>query len=85
MLTSHWSLYLPQIKVINNILTVVDAFTKFTWLYPVKTKSAENALERKLQTENLWQPQELSLTEVQRSLQNYSTTTVLKKIFNIYK
>ncbi|GFT38429.1 transposon Tf2-6 polyprotein [Trichonephila clavipes] len=36
----------PQTKVINNIFTVVDAFTKFTWLYPVKTVSAESALEK---------------------------------------
>ncbi|GFW80680.1 hypothetical protein TNCV_3235321 [Trichonephila clavipes] len=30
----------------QHIFTVVDAFTKFTWLYPVKTVSAESALEK---------------------------------------
>ncbi|GFV60114.1 retrovirus-related Pol polyprotein from transposon 17.6 [Trichonephila clavipes] len=29
-----------------HIFTIVDAFTKFTWLYPVKTVSAESALEK---------------------------------------
>ncbi|GFU31777.1 hypothetical protein TNCV_1176441 [Trichonephila clavipes] len=33
-------------KSYQHIFTVVDAFTKFTWLYPVKTVSAENALEK---------------------------------------
>ncbi|GFS48055.1 retrovirus-related Pol polyprotein from transposon 17.6 [Trichonephila inaurata madagascariensis] len=33
-------------KSYPHVLTVVDAFTKFTWLYPVKTVSAENALEK---------------------------------------
>ncbi|GFT88296.1 pro-Pol polyprotein [Trichonephila clavipes] len=30
-------------KNYQHIFTVVDAFTKFTWLYPVKTVSAESA------------------------------------------
>ncbi|GFX93459.1 hypothetical protein TNCV_1093991 [Trichonephila clavipes] len=33
-------------KSYPHIFTVVDAFTKFTWLYPVKTVSAESALEK---------------------------------------
>ncbi|GFX07809.1 retrovirus-related Pol polyprotein from transposon gypsy [Trichonephila clavipes] len=33
-------------KSYRHIFTVVDAFTKFTWLYPVKTVSAESALEK---------------------------------------
>ncbi|GFW61491.1 hypothetical protein TNCV_347391 [Trichonephila clavipes] len=33
-------------KSYQHIFTVVDAFTKFTWLYPVKTVSAESALEK---------------------------------------
>ncbi|GFW16314.1 pro-Pol polyprotein [Trichonephila clavipes] len=45
MLTSL-VLYPPQTKVTNTFFTVVDAFTKFTWLYPVKTVSAESALEK---------------------------------------
>ncbi|GBM48346.1 hypothetical protein AVEN_37803-2-1, partial [Araneus ventricosus] len=30
----------------QHIFTVSDTFTKFTWLYPVKTLSAESALEK---------------------------------------
>ncbi|GFW61070.1 transposon Tf2-6 polyprotein [Trichonephila clavipes] len=33
-------------KSYQHIFTVVDAFTKFTWLYPVKIVSAESALEK---------------------------------------
>ena len=33
-------------KNYQHILTVVDAFTKFTWLYPVKTVTAEEALDK---------------------------------------
>ncbi|GFS93599.1 transposon Tf2-6 polyprotein [Trichonephila clavipes] len=33
-------------KNYQHIFTVVDAFTKYTWLYPVKTVSAESALEK---------------------------------------
>ncbi|GFW54990.1 hypothetical protein TNCV_2786051 [Trichonephila clavipes] len=33
-------------KSYQHIFTVVDAFTKFTWLYPVKTVSAESAPEK---------------------------------------
>ncbi|GFX84648.1 hypothetical protein TNCV_724561 [Trichonephila clavipes] len=33
-------------KSYQHIFTVVNAFTKFTWLYPVKTVSAESALEK---------------------------------------
>ncbi|GFX14333.1 hypothetical protein TNCV_1768271 [Trichonephila clavipes] len=33
-------------KSYQQIFTVVDAFTKFTWLYPVKTVPAECALEK---------------------------------------
>ncbi|GBM26587.1 Transposon Tf2-6 polyprotein [Araneus ventricosus] len=31
-------------KKYQHILTIVDAFTKFTWLYPVRSTSAEDAL-----------------------------------------
>ncbi|GFX34693.1 retrovirus-related Pol polyprotein from transposon 17.6 [Trichonephila clavipes] len=38
---------IPSInKSYQHIFTVVDAFTKFTWLYPVKIVSAESALEK---------------------------------------
>ncbi|GFX89531.1 hypothetical protein TNCV_72241 [Trichonephila clavipes] len=33
-------------KSYQHIFTVVDAFTKLTWLYPVKTVSAKSALEK---------------------------------------
>ncbi|GFU93676.1 hypothetical protein TNCV_3497271 [Trichonephila clavipes] len=33
-------------KSYQHIFTVVDAFTKFIWLYPVKTVSTESALEK---------------------------------------
>ncbi|GFV09210.1 pro-Pol polyprotein [Trichonephila clavipes] len=45
MLTSL-VLYPPQTKSYQHIFTVVDAFTKFTWLYPVKSVSAESAPEK---------------------------------------
>ncbi|GFY42006.1 transposon Tf2-6 polyprotein [Trichonephila inaurata madagascariensis] len=44
-------------KSYQHVLTVVDASTKFTWLYPVKTVSAENALEKlKLQQKTFGNP-----------------------------
>ncbi|GFT53013.1 transposon Tf2-8 polyprotein [Trichonephila clavipes] len=44
-------------KSYQHIFTVVDAFTKFTWLYPVKTVSAESALEKlKQQQKNFGNP-----------------------------
>ncbi|GFY65859.1 transposon Tf2-9 polyprotein [Trichonephila inaurata madagascariensis] len=46
-------------KSYQHVLTVVDAFTKFTWpvQYPVKTVSAENALEKlKLQRKTFGNP-----------------------------
>ncbi|GFW48171.1 hypothetical protein TNCV_1614321 [Trichonephila clavipes] len=33
-------------KSYQHIFTAVDAFTKFTWLYPVKTVSAESAIQK---------------------------------------
>ncbi|GBL86110.1 hypothetical protein AVEN_89143-1 [Araneus ventricosus] len=42
-------------KSYQHIFTIIDAFTKFIWLYPVKTVSAESALEKiKVATEDLW-------------------------------
>ncbi|GFU90852.1 hypothetical protein TNCV_4921851 [Trichonephila clavipes] len=44
-------------KSYQHIFTVVDAFTKFTWLYPVKTVSAESALKKlKQQQKNFGNP-----------------------------
>ncbi|GFY35648.1 hypothetical protein TNCV_2619391 [Trichonephila clavipes] len=42
-------------KSYQHIFIVVDAFTKFTWLYPIKTVSAESAHEKlKTTAESLW-------------------------------
>ncbi|GFX21072.1 hypothetical protein TNCV_4883041 [Trichonephila clavipes] len=41
-------------KSYQHIFTVVDAFTKFTWLYPVKTVSAESALEKLKQQQKIF-------------------------------
>ncbi|GFW29450.1 retrovirus-related Pol polyprotein from transposon 17.6 [Trichonephila clavipes] len=41
-------------KNYQHIFTVVDAFTKFTWLYPVKTVSAESALEKLKQQQKVF-------------------------------
>ncbi|GFW32013.1 hypothetical protein TNCV_2600401 [Trichonephila clavipes] len=43
-------------KSYQHIFTVVDAFTKFTWLYPVKTVSAESALEKLKQQKTFGNP-----------------------------
>ena len=39
------SLDLCPLRIRTIIFTIVDAFTKFTWLYPVKSVSAEEALD----------------------------------------
>ncbi|GFV79090.1 hypothetical protein TNCV_2612761 [Trichonephila clavipes] len=41
-------------KSYQHIFTVVDAFTKFTWLYPVKTVPAESALEKLKQQQKIF-------------------------------
>ncbi|GFY68435.1 transposon Tf2-6 polyprotein [Trichonephila inaurata madagascariensis] len=33
-------------KRYQHILTIIDAFTKFTWLYPVKSTTLEDALDK---------------------------------------
>ncbi|GFU51219.1 transposon Ty3-I Gag-Pol polyprotein [Trichonephila clavipes] len=41
----------------NHIFTVIDAFTKFTWLYPIKSTTAQEAIERlKLQQKTFGNP-----------------------------
>ncbi|GFU44294.1 transposon Tf2-8 polyprotein [Trichonephila clavipes] len=49
---------LPTInKNYNHIFTVIDAFTKFTWLYPTKSTTAQEAIERlKLQQKTFGNP-----------------------------
>ncbi|GFW68078.1 transposon Tf2-9 polyprotein [Trichonephila clavipes] len=45
------------IKNYNHIFTVIDAFTKFTWLYPTKSPTAQEAIERlKLQQKTFGNP-----------------------------
>ncbi|GIY83447.1 reverse transcriptase [Caerostris extrusa] len=44
-------------KRYQHIFTVIDAFTKFTWLYPVKTVSTKDALDKlKLQQKTFGNP-----------------------------
>ncbi|GFX29131.1 hypothetical protein TNCV_3216661 [Trichonephila clavipes] len=44
-------------KNYNHIFTVIDAFTKFTWLYPTKSTTAQEAIERlKLQQKTFGNP-----------------------------
>ena len=44
-------------KNYQHIFTIVDAFTKFTWLYPVKSVFAEEALDKlKLQQKTFGNP-----------------------------
>ncbi|GFS41054.1 transposon Tf2-9 polyprotein [Trichonephila inaurata madagascariensis] len=74
-------------KSYQHVLTVVDAFTKFTWLYPVKTVSAENALEKlKLQQKTFGNPVRIITDRgsafTSKLFNDYCT---VKKIFNIYK
>ncbi|GBN46507.1 hypothetical protein AVEN_232417-1 [Araneus ventricosus] len=33
-------------KIYQHIFTVMDAFTKFTWFYPVKSPSAQEAIDK---------------------------------------
>ncbi|GFV03808.1 transposon Tf2-9 polyprotein [Trichonephila clavipes] len=59
-------------KSYQHIFTVVDAFTKFTWLYPVKTVSAESAIEKlKHQQKNLCLKIERRITEKERKASLY--------------
>ncbi|GFX89892.1 transposon Tf2-8 polyprotein [Trichonephila clavipes] len=41
-------------KKYQHIFTVVDACTKFTWIYPTKTVSAESALEKLKQQQKIF-------------------------------
>ncbi|GFW60632.1 hypothetical protein TNCV_569781 [Trichonephila clavipes] len=65
-------------KSYQHIFTVVDAFTKFTWLYPVKTVSAESALETKTTAENLCSHQ----TIIRRLNKWYKYVDRLQRILN---
>ncbi|GFY39540.1 integrase catalytic domain-containing protein [Trichonephila inaurata madagascariensis] len=56
---------------------VSNAFTKFTWLYPVKTVSAENALEKlKLQQKTFGNPV--------RIITDRGSAFTSKELFNDY-
>ncbi|GBL99245.1 Transposon Ty3-G Gag-Pol polyprotein [Araneus ventricosus] len=47
-------------KKYQHILTIVDAFTKFTWLYPVRSTSAEDALDKlKVQQKTFGNPKRI--------------------------
>ncbi|GFS93246.1 retrovirus-related Pol polyprotein from transposon 17.6 [Trichonephila clavipes] len=44
----------------QHILTIIDAFTKFTWLYPVKSTTLEDALDKlKLQQKTFGNPKRI--------------------------
>ncbi|GFU10811.1 transposon Tf2-6 polyprotein [Trichonephila clavipes] len=47
-------------KRYQHILTIIDAFTKFTWLYPVKSTTLEDALDKlKLQQKTFGNPKSI--------------------------
>ncbi|GFX92386.1 transposon Tf2-9 polyprotein [Trichonephila clavipes] len=47
-------------KRYQHILTIIDAFTKFTWLYPVKSTTLEDALDKlKLQQKTFGSPKRI--------------------------
>ncbi|GFV60468.1 hypothetical protein TNCV_3471031 [Trichonephila clavipes] len=47
-------------KIYQHILTIVDAFTKFSWLYPVKSSTLEDALDKlKLQQKTFGNPKRM--------------------------
>ncbi|GFY19898.1 transposon Tf2-11 polyprotein [Trichonephila clavipes] len=47
-------------KRYRHILTIIDAFTKFTWLYPVKSTTLEDALDKlKLQQKTFGNPKRM--------------------------
>ncbi|GFY19521.1 hypothetical protein TNCV_4646941 [Trichonephila clavipes] len=47
-------------KRYQHILTIIDAFTKFTWLYPVKSTTLEDALDKlKLQQKTFGNPKRM--------------------------
>ncbi|GFX77768.1 transposon Tf2-6 polyprotein [Trichonephila clavipes] len=66
-------------KSYQHIFTVVDAFTKFTWLYPVKTVSAESALEKLKQQQKTFVLTKLSLDD---SAKWYKYVDRLQRILN---
>ncbi|GFU95740.1 retrovirus-related Pol polyprotein from transposon 17.6 [Trichonephila clavipes] len=48
-------------KRYQHILTIIDAFTKFTWLYPVKSTTLEDALDKlKLQQKTFGNPKRIT-------------------------
>ncbi|GFW84716.1 hypothetical protein TNCV_1814461 [Trichonephila clavipes] len=47
-------------KRYQHILTIIDAFTKFTWLYPVKSTTLEDALDKlKIQQKTFGTPKRM--------------------------
>ncbi|GFY30485.1 transposon Tf2-6 polyprotein [Trichonephila clavipes] len=70
-------------KNYNHIFTVIDAFTKFTWLYPTKSTTAQEVIERlKLQQKTFGNPSRvISDKEEERSdLKNSKTTVLMSKL-----
>ncbi|GFW98076.1 hypothetical protein TNCV_2491321 [Trichonephila clavipes] len=55
----YWTLPSTN-KRYQHILTIIDAFTKFTWLYPVKSTTLEDALDKlKLQQKTFGNPKRI--------------------------
>ncbi|GFW21690.1 retrovirus-related Pol polyprotein from transposon 17.6 [Trichonephila clavipes] len=56
----YWTFAVYQQKRYQHILTIIDAFTKFTWLYPVKSTTLEDALDKlKLQQKTFGNPKRI--------------------------
>ncbi|GBN12112.1 hypothetical protein AVEN_118129-1 [Araneus ventricosus] len=73
-------------KNYQHILTVIDAFAKFIWLFPVKTVSAESALEKlKLQQKTFRNQVRIISIEDQHLLRKHLVIIIPKKEYNICK
>ncbi|GFX29630.1 pro-Pol polyprotein [Trichonephila clavipes] len=56
----HWTFAVYQQKIYQHILTIIDAFTKFIWLYPIKSTTLEDALDKlKLQQKTFGNPKRM--------------------------
>ncbi|GFX54371.1 transposon Ty3-I Gag-Pol polyprotein [Trichonephila clavipes] len=64
----------------QHIFTVVDAFTKFTWLYPVKTVSAESALEKLKQQQKTFEQREFLRNDAKKNIETLQSEN--RKTYN---
>ncbi|GFT72651.1 hypothetical protein TNCV_755631, partial [Trichonephila clavipes] len=70
---------LPSTNKVTNTFSPYWNALQIAQLYPSKLYLLKVPLEKLKQQKTFGNPSELSLIEVQRSLQNYSTTTVMKE------